>query len=148
MFQHTKQFCSINAKPRLCFHLYAGVGLNCTARSGRVIYYRCDCLTPTAAEESLHEIWLLLLNWERVCLFERNRAIESLDVNAKIAKTDREWMNDTAGNNVFSVCVCVCACTGVCACAGVVPSFGHPLTFSCSPSSCKNAPFPSTKTNL
>lgn len=53
MFQHKKQFCCIGAKPRLCFHPYARLQLNCTARSDNMIYYSCGCVTPAAAAESL-----------------------------------------------------------------------------------------------
>lgn len=54
MLKHKKQFCCIAVKSLLCFHPYADLRLNCTARSSSMIYYSCDCLTLKAAAESPH----------------------------------------------------------------------------------------------
>lgn len=120
MFQHTKQFCCIGAKPRLCFHPYAGLQLNCTARSGNMIYYSCDCVTPAPAAESL--LATAATQRKSVYVCERDRDPERSEYrDCEIKSGLRE---ETAGNMQYLYVW-----------AGVVPLFMGTMTFhwfSCS----------------
>lgn len=101
MFQHKKQFCYIGAKPRLCFHPYARLQLNCTARSGNMIYYSCGCVTPAAAAESL--LATAAAQRERVYMCVREIGIQR-KVNTEVVR--ERVVYGKRQQEICSICMC------------------------------------------